>query len=207
MPATRAIARRTLTASLALALAGGAAARAGEPTGGETPEAVYGRLQQAVEAKDLAEMSRCVAPADAAEMILGLYVGAQIAVAFESGDDAEKAKAGEAKLEAIMADHGVQVTTDELGVAMQGGAMPASLVALDDPGALLADLEAFGTEMGLEQNDESPARLEALGAVENDGDLAHGTTSAGPVEFMRHGGRWYMAEGAFDQPAADEGGE
>ncbi len=208
MPAMGAIARRTLIASLALVLAAGAAARADGPPGGATPEAVYARLQGAVEAKDLAELSRCVAPADAAEMILGLYVGSQLAVAFGSGDDAAKAKAGEAKLEEILAAHGVEVKPEEVGVAMQGGAMPESLLALADPGALLADLEAFGTEMGLEQKDgEGPAHLGELSGVEIDGDTAHGTTSDGTVEFMRHGGRWYMAEGAFERQAAAEGGE
>ncbi len=195
MHASRGVLGRVGSGTLIVLLSAlGAAATAAEPPGAETPEAAYGRFKQAFDAKDMAEVSRCLAPAGAAQIAMQLYFGAAVAAAMEAGDDEAKAKGAEERLDAILAEHGVAFTPEEAGAALQGGAMPASLLALADPGALVADLLAFATKAGLEQmGGEAPAMGE-LADLQIDGDTARATTSAGPIEFVRHEGRWFLGE-------------
>lgn len=198
MNAPRGITTGIVTACLTLSASG--MAGAAEPPGGATPEELYGRFRQAVEAEDLVELSRCLSSADAAEIVMGSYVAASMGVAFKSPDDKAAAEAGEARLDGILRQHGVELGPDDLPTALQGGPMPANVMALADPGALVADLTAFATELGLEPHTTGPMpAFGDLADLEIEGDMAQATTNEGPIRFVRRDGRWFLGEGALKE--------
>lgn len=90
------------------------AARASEPPGGETPQAVVARLEKAMADQDLAEMLACVTPSSRREaslmlvagagmmvafMAMGSAMGAEMAEGFAAGEDGEVPAEEKAKLE------------------------------------------------------------------------------------------------------------
>lgn len=192
-------------------------ARAAEPPGAATPEALVARLRAAAQHDDLAEVANCTAPEQRVVWAAAMLRKGRVMMQMLGGDDgaapasasagtpAQQVEAFKARPErialpaelaafhqAILEKHGIAARLDKDGPP-RSDAAAAKLLAGVDQGALIADLQALIDSLLDPSRREHPKYFpdEDVGPLQVKGDHATAKCGGCQLELVRVDGRWY----------------
>ena len=183
------------------------AVTAANAPGGESPDAVFERLRDAVINEDHCEVASCLAPQGRAQMntmmiaVAGMVVafsqmGSEMAAGMGEADQAQEAASAtndlQAQLEELLARNGIDDSFLEKPPGAAEGDLPEELESVD----LYADIMTFMEELPNDDDSGPDKGISApegdLANLEIDGDEATATIGDEPGKFVRIDGRWYV---------------
>lgn len=180
---------------------------AGEPEGGDTPQAVFEAAQKAGANKDLGALAKLVAPSERAMLAFGTDMGVGMFIEFYEGEKAPELKK---KYQEIQQKYEIKTETEENEEPLQiTSETPQEVIDAHmrerakklyghvDVVSYVPELMAIMFSMP-EMADQPVFPHKELSDLKIDGDQATGTADDKELKFIREDGRWYLTADIMD---------